>query len=108
LNVPSLRIRPLNNEAVQKDSDYILYWMITNRRASWSFSLDRAIELCLEHNKPLLILEALRCDYQWASDRLHGFIMQGMADMGHQNRFRLRCGMISGCRLTMPNNITEI
>jgi deoxyribodipyrimidine photo-lyase len=28
----------------------------------------------------LLVLEALRCDYPWASDRLHRFIIEGMAD----------------------------
>jgi deoxyribodipyrimidine photo-lyase len=26
------------------------------------------------------VLEALRCDYPWASDRLHQFVLGGMAD----------------------------
>src|SRR5690606_24002030 len=30
--------------------------------------------------KPLVVLEALRSDYKWASDRLHAFVIQGMAD----------------------------
>ena len=33
-----------------------------------------------ELQKPLLILEALRCEYQWASDRIHQFVIEGMAD----------------------------
>ena len=27
-----------------------------------------------------MILEALRCGYQWASDRIHRFVMEGMKD----------------------------
>src|SRR5690606_19386952 len=30
--------------------------------------------------RPLVILEALRAGYPWASDRLHAFVLQGMAD----------------------------
>ena len=30
--------------------------------------------------KPLVILEALRCDYPWASDRIHRFVLDGMAE----------------------------
>jgi deoxyribodipyrimidine photo-lyase len=38
--------------------------------------------------KPLLIFEALRCGYQWASPRLHAFIIQGMKDNLAQCRER--------------------
>jgi len=65
---------------VQANGDYVLYWMIANRRAQWNYSLDRAVEWCEELGKPLLILEAVRCGYPWASDRMHRFILQGMAD----------------------------
>ncbi|MEQ1473625.1 MAG: deoxyribodipyrimidine photolyase [Candidatus Acidiferrum sp.] len=58
----------------------MLYWMIANRRLSYNFSLDRALEHCRALRKPLVILEALRCGYQWASDRLHRFVIDGMAD----------------------------
>jgi deoxyribodipyrimidine photo-lyase len=54
--------------------------MIANRRARWNYSLDRAIDWAKELNKPLVVLEALRCGYRWASDRLHHFILRGMAD----------------------------
>jgi deoxyribodipyrimidine photo-lyase len=50
------------------------------RRTGWNFGLDRAIELALEYRRPLVVLEALRCDYPWASDRLHRFVIEGMAD----------------------------
>jgi deoxyribodipyrimidine photo-lyase len=54
--------------------------MIANRRVIYNFSLDHALEYCRELDKPLIILEALRCDYRWASDRLHRFVIDGMAD----------------------------
>lgn len=54
--------------------------MIASRRLHHNFALDRALEYCRQLGKPLLILEALRCDYRWASDRLHHFVIDGMAD----------------------------
>ncbi len=54
--------------------------MIAHRRTEWSFALQRAVQWAEELNKPLLVLEALRCGYQWASDRLHRFIIDGMRD----------------------------
>ncbi|MEX1223674.1 MAG: deoxyribodipyrimidine photolyase, partial [Pirellulales bacterium] len=78
--VPAIRIRRLNDAAWHTAGDYVLYWMIAQRRPCYNFALDRAIELCRELDKPLVVLEALRCDYRWASDRLHTFVIQGMAD----------------------------
>jgi len=50
------------------------------RRTKWNFALDRAVEWARELRKPLVILEALRCDYPWASERFHRFVMDGMAE----------------------------
>ncbi|SFJ69715.1 cryptochrome/DNA photolyase family protein [Planctomicrobium piriforme] len=78
--VPEIRIRKLNDAPVQPDGDYVLYWMTANRRTQWNFSLQRAVEHAQALCKPLLIFEALRINYRWASDRLHRFVLQGMAD----------------------------
>ncbi len=43
-----------------------------------NFALQRAVDWANGLGKPLLILEALRCDYEWASDRLHQFVIDGM------------------------------
>ncbi len=77
--VPKIRVRNVNKGKVNPDGDFILYWMISNRRLKWNYSLDRAIEWAVELNKPLVILEPLRCDYEWAGDRFHKFIVEGMA-----------------------------
>ncbi len=78
--VPDFRIQKCNAAEVNTNGDYVLYWMIANRRTHWNFSLQRAVEWSNRFNRPLIILEALRCGYQWASDRLHRFVMEGMKD----------------------------
>jgi len=54
--------------------------MIAFRRTEWNFSLQRAVEWATELGKPLVIFEPLRIGYRWASDRLHRFVIDGMAD----------------------------
>ncbi len=78
--VPALRIRAVHDAPVADDGEFVLYWMIAFRRTQHNFALQRAAQWARERNKPLVILEALRCGYPWASDRLHQFIIQGMRD----------------------------
>ncbi len=80
MSVPRVRIRGLIDASPVSNGDYVLYWMSSARRGSYNFSLQRALELCRQLNKPLLVLEALRVDYPWASQRLHQFILEGMRD----------------------------
>ncbi len=75
---PPWRVRPIRDDAPDAAGEYILYWMIGARRSTWNFALDRAIAWADELGKPLLVLEALRCDYQWASARFHQFVIDGM------------------------------
>lgn len=79
-SVPRCRIQPLNAAPVHKEGGYVLYWMTAARRLRWNFGLQRAVECSKEWNRPLLILEALRCDYPWANARLHRFILEGMRE----------------------------
>jgi len=78
--VPQIRIRKANDALPRPNGDYVLYWMIANRRLRYNFALDRALEHAEAFRKPLLIFEALRVDYPWASDRIHRFVLDGMAD----------------------------
>lgn len=78
--VVATRIRIANDVPTDSRRDAVVYWMIGARRASWSFALDRAVELAIEMDKPLLVLEPLRVDYPWASERFHAFVIEGMRD----------------------------
>ena len=82
--VPKIRIRECNDAPIRPDGDYVLYWMIAFRRLTSNFSLQRAVELAVELRKPLVIFEPLRIGYQWASDRFHRFMIDGMADSAAQ------------------------
>jgi deoxyribodipyrimidine photo-lyase len=79
-DVPQIRIRNVNDVPVRGDGQYVLYWMIASRRLHFNFALDRALEHCSLLGKPLVVLEALRIGYPWASDRMHRFVLDGMAD----------------------------
>jgi deoxyribodipyrimidine photo-lyase len=78
--VPPIRISSVNARPLHPQRDFVLYWMIAARRTEWNFALERAVEHAIELAKPLVVLEALRADYRWASDRLHRFVLEGMRD----------------------------
>jgi len=54
--------------------------MLAFRRATWNFSLQRAVEWAKKLRKPLLIVETLSCGGRWDSMRSHRFVLDGMAD----------------------------
>jgi len=74
------RIDIANGHPVRPDRRLVLYWMIAARRPASNFALDRAVAWARELRRPLVVLEALRVDYPWASDRLHRFVLEGMRD----------------------------
>lgn len=78
--VPDVRVQVVLQDPVRENGDYVLYWMIASRRPYWNFGLQRAVEWARQLKKPLVILEALDCGYEWMTDRTHRFIMQGMED----------------------------
>ncbi|MFZ5442367.1 MAG: deoxyribodipyrimidine photolyase [Myxococcota bacterium] len=79
-SVPEVRIRVLRDEPVRRERELVLYWMTSFRRVRSNFALQRAVELAVELKKPLVVFEPLRVGYAFASDRLHAFVLQGMAE----------------------------
>jgi deoxyribodipyrimidine photo-lyase len=75
-----VRVTAVNTTPVSARGAYVLYWMIAARRTSWNFALDHAIARSKELGRPLVVLEALRIGYRWASDRIHAFVLGGMRD----------------------------
>src|SRR5262245_10072507 len=78
--IPAVRVRLLTKGEVNPSGAWVLYWMVAARRTRWNFALERAVEWATDVGKPLLVLEPLRLDYRWASDRLHRFVLDGMTD----------------------------
>ena len=85
MTVPEGRVRVLRDGPVRAERDYVLYWMTSFRRARSNFALERAIEHARALKKPLVVFEPLRVAYPFANDRLHTFVLQGMAE--NQRRF---------------------
>jgi deoxyribodipyrimidine photo-lyase len=83
-SAPAIRILKTNKAPVRESGDYVLYWMIAARRTAWNYGLQRAADWAAELGKPLVVFEALRVGYEWASDRFHHFIIDGMADNAHR------------------------
>lgn len=76
---PPIRVRAANAAPIRCDGDYVLYWMIAARRPTWNFALQHAAAHAGALGRALVILEPLLCDYPFASDRLHDFVLDGMA-----------------------------
>ena len=74
------RLYLLNDLPVRVERGAVLYWMTSARRLGFNFGLERAVAHATELRRPLIILEAIRCGYPHASDRLHAFVMDGMAE----------------------------
>jgi deoxyribodipyrimidine photolyase len=70
----------LNDAEENPHGRYVLYWMTAARRTRWNFALERAAGRAHDLRRPLLVLEALRAGYPYASDRLHRFVLEGMRD----------------------------
>ena len=54
--------------------------MTAFRRTRSNYALQLARDLAKQTQRPLIILEALRVRYRWASDRFHRFVIEGMRD----------------------------
>ncbi len=80
LTLPAERLCAANQRPIRPEGDYVLYWMISARRTRSNFALDHALARARELNRPLVLFEALRCDYPWASERHHRFVLDGMYD----------------------------
>lgn len=74
------RVTKLNDRPFREDAAYILYWSQMNRRVEGNHALAFTIELANEHQLPVLFYEGLTCTYQYANDRLHTFVLEGVPD----------------------------
>jgi len=76
----SSRVTKLNEAPENTKGQYVLYWMQMFKRASHNYALNFAIQLANDRNLPLVVYEGLKFYYPWASDRIHTFILEGVAE----------------------------
>ncbi|HSP07913.1 MAG TPA: hypothetical protein VLR94_12105 [Acidobacteriota bacterium] len=80
MTINRLRVFHLNQRKPDPDGRYVLYWLQIQRRLESNFALDYAVEWANKLDRPLLLFEALQCDYPWANLRMHSFLLQGMRE----------------------------
>jgi deoxyribodipyrimidine photo-lyase len=74
------RIQKLNGAPEHPKRPYVLYWPQMNRRVDANHALLYAVEIANRLNVPVLVYEALTCTYEYANDRLHTFILEGVPE----------------------------
>tara|TARA_B100000242_G_scaffold153577_1_gene109676 strand:- start:985 stop:2544 length:1560 start_codon:yes stop_codon:yes gene_type:complete len=76
--IPESRLRIVNPKP--SEGECVVYWMISTRRSTWNHGLDHSINLAKERNLPLVVVEPLAIAHEYANDRIHAFVIQGMMD----------------------------
>ena len=74
------RVQLLNDKSENKKAKYVLYWMQMFKRTTHNHALKFAIEQANERRLPLVVYEGLKFYYPWANDRIHTFILEGVAE----------------------------
>ena len=69
------------NVAVERNSEFVLYWMRTAMRVHENPALDVAKSWAARLQLPLLVYQGLDERYEFASDRHHRFILEGARDV---------------------------
>lgn len=70
----------LNDARENTKARYVLYWMQMFKRATHNHALNFAVRMANERGLPLVVYEGLKYYYPWANDRLHTFILEGVAE----------------------------
>jgi deoxyribodipyrimidine photo-lyase len=78
--VDAERISKLNEAPQRPEREYVLYWSQMNRRADANHGLLYAAEIANRYKLPLLFYEGLTCTYEYANDRLHTFLLEGVPE----------------------------
>ncbi|MCU0681522.1 MAG: hypothetical protein MUF34_04555 [Polyangiaceae bacterium] len=69
-------------------AEFVVYWAQMYRRARSNAALSYAVHEANERQLPLVVYEALRVDYPYASARFHAFVLEGAR--GEAARYRAR------------------
>ncbi len=78
--LPDERTTLLQDAPENPSARYVLYWMQVFKRASHNHALNFAINLANRKGLPLVVYEGLKYYYPWANDRIHTFILEGVAE----------------------------
>jgi len=75
-NINSNRVFKRNDHDPNPDGRYVMYWMQAHHRFEYNYALDYAVGWANKLRLPLLVHEGIICNYRWASDRMHRFLLE--------------------------------
>ncbi|MFP2930995.1 deoxyribodipyrimidine photo-lyase [Pyxidicoccus sp. 3LG] len=82
LGVDSARLQVVKDAPLPTGRrEFVLYWCMVNHRLEENHALDTAIALGNHLGLPVVIYQALRPDYPYASDRFHAWALEGIIDL---------------------------
>ncbi|HTK56893.1 MAG TPA: hypothetical protein VL295_08710 [Gemmatimonadales bacterium] len=82
LLVPDLRIHAPGQGRPRPGGEFVLYWMQgIAMRVEGNFAFNFAAQQADLLGVPLLVYQGLRSDYPWASDRIHTYILESVAEL---------------------------
>jgi len=107
--IPDPRVRLLNQAVPPIHAEYVLYWAQANRRIDFNPALDFAVRLANQSKLPLLVYEALTCSHEWANDRFHTFILEGVPENARRAE-RIRAGYVfyHRARMSDPDDVLYV
>lgn len=80
--IDDLRIHAAGQPGPRSNGQFVLYWMQgVALRSRANFALNFAVAEANRLGIPVLVYQGLRSDYPWASDRIHTFILESVADL---------------------------
>ena len=80
------RVRSLSDAPANPRGRYLLYHCRHHRRTQSNHALHFAASQANRLRLPLLVFESLSCDYPYASDRLHTFVLEGVPERAAELR----------------------
>jgi deoxyribodipyrimidine photo-lyase len=106
MRIPEERTTRLNDRPERPGADFVLYWIQAYHRAEQNWALTAAIQAANRLDLPLLVYQGLGCTYPHANDRLHRFILEGVAELPERFRRRgIRYHFYLRQRPDDPNNL---
>lgn len=78
------RLCRLSSHGLRCEGEFVVYWMRVALRAHENPALDVAAHLAATLGLPLLVLQVLEDEGQFASDRLHTFALESFRDAQHE------------------------
>ena len=84
MSIEKERIKLLNNKEVDKNGEYVLYWMQASQRVENNHALYFAIEQANILKKPIVVIFGIFGDYPEANKRHFYFMLEGLKETKEQ------------------------